>query len=128
MVKILIDKVLIPFRRYELVEHFGLIANLESYIIERFFFLLTFVSLLIVFSTASQAFEGIIVQKTTQIKSGRNPGLDAMKQMLEQMPAAHLQPGGSLPSFTGHGRRGGQGRLLLRHTGGDPLRSAGVQG
>lgn len=55
---------------------------------KRFFFLLTLIFLLIVFPTVSQAFEGIIVQKTTQIKSGPNPGLDAMKKMLEQMPAA----------------------------------------
>ena len=52
------------------------------------FFYLTLVSLLVVCSAASHAFEGIIVQKNTQINSGRNPGLDAMKKMLEQMPAA----------------------------------------
>ncbi len=55
---------------------------------KRSVFLLSLVALLIVFSAISQAFEGIIVQKTTRVESGVNPGLEAMKKMLEQMPVA----------------------------------------
>ena len=41
---------------------------------------------LIALPTMSQAFEGILIHKTTNTPSGVNPGMEAMQKMLANMP------------------------------------------
>lgn len=48
---------------------------------------LLFVLSIVGFPFVALAFEGIIVQKSSHVASGVNPGMEAMQEMLQQMPA-----------------------------------------